>query len=134
MRDGSIDAFFWSGGVPTSAIVDAATTDDILLLATDRYLEPLRKKYGGAYQEAEIEGGAYTGVEATKTIGVPNLLMVSEKMAEELAHDITGLYAGKKRLSEIVPAAEGLIPRRARRSSTRWSCTRCAQRYYEEQR
>ena len=36
MRDGSIDAFFWSGGVPTGAVTDLATTDDIRLLALDR--------------------------------------------------------------------------------------------------
>ena len=41
MRDGSIDAFFWSGGVPTAAIVDAATTDDIRLLR-DRPLPATR--------------------------------------------------------------------------------------------
>ena len=42
IRDGSIDAFFWSGGVPTGAITDLATTDDIRLLPTDEYLDGLR--------------------------------------------------------------------------------------------
>ena len=89
IRDGSIDAFFWSGGVPTAAIVDLATTDDIRILPVAEYLPDLRERYGEAYQEAEIEDGEYTGVGASKTIGVPNLLMVNEGMSDDLAFDIT---------------------------------------------
>jgi TRAP transporter TAXI family solute receptor len=112
MRDGSIDAFFWSGGVPTGGVTDLATTDDIRLLALDRYLEPLRERYGEAYQEAAVEEGEYSGVPAVKTIGVPNLLMVNEDMDDDLAYDITkALYDGKERLAEIVPSAESLDPK-----------------------
>ncbi len=78
IRDGSIDAFFWSGGVPTAAITDLSTTDDIRILPTDKYLEGLRDEYGEAYQEGEIDGGEYSGVDdPVKTVGVPNLLMVN---------------------------------------------------------
>ena len=38
LREGSIDAFVWSGGLPTGAITDLATTDEIVLLPLDRYL------------------------------------------------------------------------------------------------
>ena len=61
LRDGSIDAFFWSGGVPTGAITDLTTTDDVRLLALDAYLEPLRERFGEAYEEAEIEDGRVRG-------------------------------------------------------------------------
>ena len=115
LRDGSIDAFFWSGGVPTGAITDLTTTDDIRLLPLDGYLDPLRERYGEAYEEAEIEEGEYTGVAATKTIGVPNLLMVTADMPDDLAFRITKLlFDGKERLAAVHPAAESLDPRRAR--------------------
>ena len=55
MRDGSIDAFFWSGGVPTGAVTDLATTDDIRLIALDGYLDAHARQYGEAYAEAEVE-------------------------------------------------------------------------------
>lgn len=115
LRDGSIEAFFWSGGVPTGAVTDLATTDEIRLLALDRYLEPMRERFGEAYAEAEVEDDEYAGVPGTTTIGVPNLLMVNEDMSVELAPRITQeLYEGKDRLATVVPAAESLDPAKGR--------------------
>ena len=111
IRDGSIDAFFWSGGVPTGAVTDLATTDDIRILALDGYLPDMRERFGEAYAEAEIEGGEYEGIDGVPTIGVPNLLMVSADMSADMARDITqALYEGRERLATVVPAAESLDP------------------------
>ena len=41
MKDGSIDAFFWSGGLPTGAITDLVTSDKITLLDTTVYTDKL---------------------------------------------------------------------------------------------
>ena len=64
LREGSIDAFVWSGGLPTGAITDLATTDEIVLLPLDAYLPKLKERYGEAYAEAEVEEGEYPGVPA----------------------------------------------------------------------
>ena len=64
LREGSIDAFVWSGGLPTGAITDLATTDEIALLPLDSYLPKLNERYGEAYAEAEVEKGEYPGVAA----------------------------------------------------------------------
>jgi TRAP transporter TAXI family solute receptor len=103
------------------------------MLPVDRYLEDLRDEYGEAYQEAEIEGGEYAGVdEPVKTIGVPNLLMVHRRMKNDLAHDITkALYDNKKRLAEIVPSAESLDPKTGRELVTPVKMHPGAQRYYD---
>jgi uncharacterized protein len=133
IRDGSIDAFFWSGGVPTAAVVDLATTDDITLLPTAEYLPKLRERFGEAYQEAEIEDGDYSGVKGTKTIGVPNLLMVNKAMKDDLAFSITkALYDNKARLTEIVPSAKGLDPKKGRELVTPVKLHPGARRYYRE--
>jgi uncharacterized protein len=134
MRDGSIDAFFWSGGVPTGAVTDLATTDDIRLLALDRYLEDMRSTYGEAYTEAEVEDDEYEGVPGTTTIGVPNLLMVHESMSIDLAAAITqALYDGKEQLATVVPAAESLDPKKGQEVVQPVQLHPGAQRYYEEQ-
>ena len=134
LREGSIDAFFWSGGVPTGAVTDLATTDDIRLLALDRYLPDMRSRYGEAYSEAEVEDDEYSGVKGTTTIGVPNLLMVSEDMPADLAASITReLYEGKDRLATVVPAAEALDPEKGREVVSPVQLHPGAQRYYEEQ-
>jgi TRAP transporter TAXI family solute receptor len=134
LRDGSIDAFFWSGGVPTGAVTDLATTDDIRLLALDRYLASMRERFGEAYAEAEVEDDEYEGVPGTTTIGVPNLLMVGEDMPDDLAEQITrALYEGKDRLATIVPAAESLDPAEGKEVVTPVRLHPGAQRFYEGQ-
>jgi TRAP transporter TAXI family solute receptor len=133
LRDGSIDGFFWSGGVPTGAITDLTTTDDVRLLTLDGYLDPLRERYGEAYEDAEIEEGEYEGVPATKTIGVPNLLMVSTDMPDELAYRITKLlFDGKERLATVHKAAETLEVKTAREVVAPVKLHPGAQRYYDE--
>ena len=133
MRDGSIDAFFWSGGVPTGAVTDLATTDDIRLLELDAYLEDMRAEFGEAYAEAEVEDDEYEGVPGTTTIGVPNLLIVHESMNIDTAAAITqALYDGKDRLATIVPAAESLDPAKGQEIVSPVQLHPGAQRYYEE--
>jgi len=134
LRDGSIEGFFWSGGVPTGAVTDLATTDDIRLLALDGYLNAMQSEFGEAYEAAEVEDEEYAGVAGTTTIGVPNLLMVNEAMSDELAFEITrSLYDGKDRLATVVPAAESLDPAEGQKVVTPVELHPGAQRYYDEQ-
>ncbi len=133
LRDGTIDAFFWSGGVPTGAITDLTTTDDVRLLALDGYLPELTKRYGRAYETAEVEEGAYKGVPPTKTIGVPNLLMVEEGMPDELAFRITKLlFDRKKALAQVTPAAKNLDPKDSAKVVAPVKLHPAAERYYRE--
>jgi uncharacterized protein len=133
LRDGSIDAFFWSGGVPTGAITDLTTTEDVRMLPLDGYLEPLRERFGEAYEEAEIAEGEYDGVPATPTIGVPNLLMVAADMSDDFAYRVTKLlFDGKERLATVHKAAESLDPEAAREVVTPVRLHPGAERYYEE--
>ena len=134
LRDGSIDGFFWSGGVPTGAVTDLATTDDIRLLNLQDYLAPMQEEFGEAYSEAEVEDDEYEGVPGTTTIGVPNLLMVNEEMSDDLAFSITeALYGGKDRLATVVPAAESLDPAKGQEVVTPVELHPGAQRFYQEQ-
>jgi uncharacterized protein len=134
LRDGSIEAFFWSGGVPTGAVTDLATTDEIRLLQTDQYRDALLSEYGEAYQRTTVEDDEYEGVAGVTTIAVPNVLMVHEDMNEELAYRITkALYEGKDRLATVVPAAEALDPAKGREVIDPVELHPGAQRYYEEQ-
>ena len=133
MKDGSIDAFVWSGGLPTGAITDLATTDDIVLLPLDRYVPRLNERYGEAYQEAEVEEGEYPGVAPVKTIAVPNLLMVRADMDEGLAHDVIALmFEHKRELAQIHPSAEKLTLEDAPQVVEGVELHPGAQRFYRE--
>ena len=110
VRDGTVDAFFWSGGLPTGAVTDLATTDQIVLLPTVDYLGALRSQYGEVYEEAIIPAGTYEGVDRdVAVIGVPNYLVVNESMDEELAYQITRLlFDQQDALAEAHPEARNL--------------------------
>ncbi len=110
VRDGTIDAFFWSGGLPTGAVTDLATTDQIVLLPTVDYLDALRGQYGEVYEETTIPAGTYEGVDQdVSVIGVPNYLVVNESMDEELAYQITRLlFDQQDALAEAHPEARNL--------------------------
>jgi TRAP transporter TAXI family solute receptor len=110
MKDGTIDAFFWSGGVPTAGITDLTSTKkDVALIDTTDLLPTLNQRYGPAYREITISASAYGLPADVKTVGVANHLLVSEKMSDDLAHDLTRLLFDKKaELLRVHPEANNL--------------------------
>ncbi len=133
LRDGTIDAFFWGGGVPTGAITDLASTDRIRLLPTDQYVESIRQGFSEVYTEVTIPAGAYEGFdEEVVTIGVPNFLLANEAMDEELAYQVTKvLFEQKEELAEAHPEAEKLELQSAQQVAP-LELHPGARRYYDE--
>ena len=135
MKDGSIDAFFWSGGLPTGAITDLVTTAKITLLDTTPYTDKLIQKYGDVYRNDTIPKGTYKGVgKDVPTIAVPNYLVVSDKMDDKLAHDLTKLlYDHKQDLVAVHPEAKNLDPAKGKEVIAPIELHPGAQKYYDEQ-
>jgi uncharacterized protein len=133
LRDGTIDAFFWSGGLPTAGVTDLATSREITLLPTEEYVADLQSKYGQAYQTDVIPGRTYQGVdEDVKVVGVPNLLVVNEAVDEEQAYQLTKvLFEQKDALVAVHPEAKNLDPRRGRETGD-VPLHSGAKRYYDE--
>ena len=102
LRDGIVDALFWSGGVPTAAI--AAANDDVGLgfLDLSPLLPGLRAKYGVFYDRVLIPAGAYEGIPAVWTVGVANLLLCRSDLDDQTV---------KRTVELLVGHAEELIPR-----------------------
>jgi TRAP transporter TAXI family solute receptor len=61
LRDGNIDAFFWSGGLPTAAITDLASTPNlsISLLPHGEVADALLEAYGPFYGTEVIPAETY---------------------------------------------------------------------------
>ncbi len=107
LRDGDIDAGFWSVGPPTSSILNLATTRDIAMVplsdaeiaaATD--VQPVFAAY-------TLRAGLYEGMDApVQTISTPNVLIVHEDMDADLAYNVTrAMYENVDELIAIHPAA-----------------------------
>jgi TRAP transporter TAXI family solute receptor len=94
IKDRRIDAFFWSGGLPTAAVLDLASTPGIRirLVPLDSTLAVLQRTYGNLYFRSVILKEIYPGLPANvATVGVANLIVVHQDFSAELAYQITKL-------------------------------------------
>jgi TRAP transporter TAXI family solute receptor len=112
IQDGTVDAGFWSGGLPTGAIVDLASTDDLVLIPTGEYADEMAAEYGDYYFTLDIPAATYEGQEeASPQIVSPNILVVRDDMDEQLQEDITRtIFENQEQLLTVHPAAEELDP------------------------
>ncbi len=116
LKDGKIDAFFWSGGLPTAAVMELAATPGVSIrLLSDADLVPrLTDAHGPLYGVLEVPEGVYRGVPAVRVSTVRNLMMVRRDMPDDLAYRITRLLFEKKaELAAAHAAARDLDPARA---------------------
>jgi uncharacterized protein len=112
LRAGQVDAFFFSGGLPTAAIADLARTDAIRLVDLSAYVASMRGRYGEFYFERSIPASTYGLGGETATIGVPNLLVVRADMDDDLAFRLTRLlFTERAALARAHPAARRLNAR-----------------------
>ncbi|MGE3845054.1 MAG: TAXI family TRAP transporter solute-binding subunit, partial [Vicinamibacterales bacterium] len=100
IKDGKIDAFFWSGGLPTGSILDLASTIGVTarLVPNDDVLARLQSTFGASlYTRLVIPAGTYPGVTVdVPVVAVANALVVSASMPEPLAYDLTRVLFEKK--------------------------------------
>lgn len=111
LRDGTIDAGFWSGGLPTGALVDYATTGDMVLVPHGEYASAMADAYGPYYVETEIPADTYDGqTEAVSVVVVPNVLVANpDNMDEGLQEQITAaIFDNREQLTDVHPAAAAL--------------------------
>ncbi len=75
LKAGTVDALFWSGGVPTAAISAAQQEVPLALLDLSSLLPELRARHGAQYDRVFIPAESYPGVPAVWTVGTANLLL-----------------------------------------------------------
>jgi uncharacterized protein len=118
MKDSTIDAMFFSGGLPTPNITDLFTTlgDRVRLLDTSSVLGALRGT-SPVYEVATIPASTYPAATDTPTIVVPNLLLVPQSLDASAACVLTRtLFDRKADLVAVNSAAENITLQQARRT------------------
>jgi uncharacterized protein len=113
LKDGKIDAFFWSGGLPTASILDLASSIGITarLLSNDGVIPVLQQQFGAAlYTRRVIPRHSYPGMLGDiGVVAVQNVLVVDEDMEASLAYDLTRvLFEKQAALAAIHPEARHL--------------------------
>ena len=112
LKDRKIDAFFWSGGVPTAAVTDLAATPGMKIKLLDHAdaIPKMVQKYGPLYVKGTIPAKSYPGQDADASgADVWNLLVVSDKMDEKLAYQITkAVFESKDELAGVHSEAKNI--------------------------
>ncbi|MCL1814749.1 MAG: TAXI family TRAP transporter solute-binding subunit [Treponema sp.] len=90
LRDNKIDAFFCVAGAPTPAVIDLATSKDIVILEIDdAHAAQLIQKYP-FYTQFPIPAGSYRGQDGDViTVAVKATFIVSPKLAEDTVYSLT---------------------------------------------
>ncbi|MFG1776978.1 TAXI family TRAP transporter solute-binding subunit [Micromonospora sp. NPDC049048] len=93
MRAGTLDAMFFSGGLPTPGIADliSSAPGTYALLPIADLMEPLATRYGSVYTTAELPKDVYKTKLDTPTVTVANVILVNTDMPDQLAYDLTRL-------------------------------------------
>ena len=123
LKDKKIDAFFWSGGLPTSSVTDLGAPPAIKmkLISHADALPKMREKYGPLYVKGIIPAKTYPGQTVDAEIAVVwNLLVCHETMKENMAYDIVktifdhklelALFHNEARNISLEPQAAGGSP------------------------
>jgi uncharacterized protein len=100
LERGQIDAFFWSGGVPTAAVADLSKRTPVALVDLLRYAPEMRRRWGGVYGGATVPSGTYGLDSPVSTVTIPNYVVVSDRMDAALAHDLTSLLFSSGRVTD----------------------------------
>lgn len=119
MKDGTIDAMFWSGGLPTGGITDLTTSlkDGVRFIDVTPELTALQDEYGPIYEEGAIPADVYQQPADVPTIVVPNVLVVKEGFDPKLAKDlVTLLFEQRAELEKVNPAAADIVLETARKT------------------
>ncbi|MGP3923826.1 TAXI family TRAP transporter solute-binding subunit [Streptomyces sp. 8N616] len=112
LRQGKIDAFFWSGGLPTQAVSDLADDFGIRLVQLGDLVDELHAQGAATryYRAAVMPADAYPEVQngkAVRTIAVANLLVTTEHAEPGLTEGITRtVIDSRDRIGSRVHAAQ----------------------------
>ncbi|MBC8077275.1 MAG: TAXI family TRAP transporter solute-binding subunit [Chloroflexales bacterium] len=110
IKDGKIDAFFWIGGLPTSAVTDLTTTGTpaVTFIPTGQYVAPMIEKYGPLYSEMTLPTSVYKNIAAdVPGIGIGNIIFVGADMSEDTVYAmLTTLFDNLAETQAVHPEAK----------------------------
>ncbi|MCH0542700.1 TAXI family TRAP transporter solute-binding subunit [Streptomyces sp. MUM 203J] len=102
MEKGRLDAFFWSGGLPTSAVLRLSERFPVRLVSLEPEVIAAAHQDGGPsrhFRTATIPADAYPAAQdgrPVETIAVPNLLVTTDRADAALAEGVTRTVIGSR--------------------------------------
>lgn len=134
LSDGSAEAAFLGGAVPTASITQASTSMDLHFVPFDPEIKAQLMADYPFFSEATIPAGTYKGLDADyEGLNVGSMhLVTSGSTDEEVVYQVTKLlYENRANVVERHPAGKAINPKNVIRN-TGTPFHPGAQRYYEE--
>jgi TRAP transporter TAXI family solute receptor len=114
LRRHRIDAFFWSGGLPTPGVERLARAVPLRLLPLGGLSGGLQARFGGVYRAAAIPEDMYGVPRQVSTIAVPNLIVCRDDADGVLMRLVVStLFERRAAIADGVSAAVALDGRAA---------------------
>jgi len=118
LKDGKIDAFFWSGAIPTSSIIDMASTPGVkmvLLPVGGETADRIMKGNPGVFHKMAFPKGCYTGVDRDiDAIGITAVLQAMDTFpADKLYLILKAIFDNKAEIAAVWKGATDLTPAKA---------------------
>jgi len=118
LKDGKIDAFFWSGAVPTASIIDMASTPGakmVLLPVGGEAAARIMKANPGVFHKTVFPKGCYAGVDRDiDAIAITAVLQAMDTFpADRLYQILTAIFDNKAELAAVWKGAAALTPQKA---------------------
>jgi uncharacterized protein len=115
LKDGKIDAFFWSGAVPTGSIIDMASTPGVkmvLLPVSGESAAKIMKVNPGVFHKVIFQKGCYAGVDADiETIGITAVLQAMDTFSADRVYQILkAIFDNKTELAAVWKGATKMTP------------------------
>jgi TRAP transporter TAXI family solute receptor len=115
LKDGKIDAFFWSGAIPTGSIIDMASTPGVkmvLLPLGGDMADRIMKGTPGVFHKTVFAKGSYAGVESDiEALGITAVLQAMDTFpAERLYQILKAIFDNKAELAAVWKGATALTP------------------------
>lgn len=95
LKDGSVDAVFWTGGIPTGAITSLATTNPVRIVPVDGAIKTALLAQRPFYANATLPANTYGTHAAVETVAVRAVLVArADVPADDIASLLRIIYEG----------------------------------------
>jgi TRAP transporter TAXI family solute receptor len=118
LKDGKIQAFFWSGAIPTSSIIDLSSTPGlkmVLLPVGGEIAEKIMKGNPGVFHTTVFQKGAYSAVEKDiPAIAITAVLTAMDTFPQDKLYQIvSSVFSSTAELSAVWKDATKLVPEKS---------------------
>jgi len=118
LKDGKLDAFFWSGAVPTASIIDLSSTPGlkmVLLPVGGEVADKIMKANPAVFHKTAFAKGSYSALDKdVETIAITAVVNAMDTFpADKMYQIVSAIFANTTDLSAVWKGATQLTPQKA---------------------